>query len=65
MQRTSFTSLFLMNQEKYMVSACARGGRHDFNFTFFCNFAWPVFLILNFIAQKIRGGRKCSIENLL
>ena len=48
-----------------MVSAWAGGGRQDFNFTFFCHFARPVSLILNFIAQKVRGGRKCRIENLL
>ena len=65
LQRTSFTSLFLINQEKYKVSALARGGRQDFNFTFFCHIARPVSLILNFIAQKVRGGRKCRIENLL
>ena len=60
-----FTSLFLINQEKYMVSAWARGGRQDFNFTIFYHFGRPVSSILNFIAQKVRGGRQCRIENLL
>ena len=62
---TSCTSLFLITPEKYMVTASAGGGRQDFNFTFFCHFAWPVSLILNFIAEKFGGGRKCRIENLL
>ena len=60
-----FTSLLVMNHEKYVVSARARGGRQDFYFTFLCHFARPVSLILNFIAQKVRGGRICRIENLL
>ena len=65
MHITSCISLFLIIWEKYMVTASAGGGRQDFNFTFFCHFARPVSLILNFIAQKIGGGRKCRIENLL
>ena len=49
------SSLFMINGDKYMVSLSAwvRGGRHDFNFTPFCHFARPVYLILNFIAQRI------------
>ena len=40
------------------MSAWARGGRQDFNFTFFCQFARPISLISNFSAQKIRGGEE-------
>ena len=29
--------------------------------SFFCHFGRPVSSILNFIAQKLRGGRKCRI----
>ena len=64
-KRPLFTSLFLMIWEKCTVSAWASKGRQDFNFTFFCHFGRPVSLILNFIAQKFGGGRKCRIENLL
>ena len=57
-----FNSLFLINQEKFMVSAWARGGRQNFNFTFFCHFDWPVSLILIFIVQKIGEGGNAELK---
>ena len=51
-KRTSFYHFILDKQRKYMASAWERGGRQDFNFTFFPPFR-PVSLILNFNAQKM------------
>ena len=60
-----FTSFFLIKKRyKRCMLELEKGGR-ILIIASFCHFSWPVSLILNFIAQKIRGGRKCRVDNLL
>ena len=48
------------SRKKYDDSLSWR--RQDFNFSFFCHFAWPVSLILTFNAQKKGKGGNAELK---